>query len=95
MFSLIMHADACDSLVSFSVHCPAGCAKADYTVYGTTEYRGVSQPVVSSVSKATVQVGCFFVFFLENRMSKYLPARPPLSGLKHLCCSYPRWSGTE
>lgn len=57
MFSLIMYADGCDSHASFSVHCPAGCAKADYTVYGTTEYRGVSQPVDSSVSKQ------FFSFF--------------------------------
>lgn len=30
------------SHVSFSVHCPAHCAKENYEVFGTTTYRGVS-----------------------------------------------------
>lgn len=48
IFSLLTQPDAIDSHVSFSVHCPAGCAHVNYNVYGTSVYRGVCECVVSA-----------------------------------------------
>ncbi len=70
----------------WSVHCPAACARSDYIVYGTTEYRGVCE-----LCCITAYAQCWERFI----NSKYLSALSPLTGLEHLCCSHPCWSGTE
>lgn len=72
----------------FSVHCPAGCGRKDYIVYGTDEYRGVRGGYMSEM------LGLIYFQWCVN-VTVFLFLSFFWAGLKHLRRSHPRWCGAE
>lgn len=77
--------------------CPLSCRLFPGRLHSVRHYRIPWGVWTYCLICITTSVQCWrkdFFFFLKW-IYKNLSALPPLTGLKHLCCSYPCWSDTE